>query len=147
MQSASKFPVVIQNKIENGEVVKIHGNEKEIGTRYYIHSRNTADALLHIINLGAHLHNSGCLDEPKRYNIVGDKCVSNLELAQTIAKLMGKELKYELVDFHKDNPAHDIHYGLDGTKLKNTGWKSPVSFEEGLKNTIEWQVKNKDWVV
>jgi len=146
MQSSSKFPVVIQKLVDKGETVRIHGNDKEIGTRFYIHSRNTADALLHIIKLGAYQHKSGELDEPNRYNIVGDKCVSNLELAQLIAKLMDKVLKYELVDFHKDNPAHDIHYGLDGTKLKNTGWKSPVSFEEGLKKTIDWQTKNKDWI-
>ena len=60
---------------------------------------------------------------------------------------MGKELKYELVDFHKDNPAHDIHYGLDGTKLKESGWVSPMSFEESLKETIKWQSDNKEWIV
>jgi len=59
---------------------------------------------------------------------------------------MGKELKYELVDFHRDNPAHDIHYGLDGSKLKNTGWVSPIPFERGLKETIEWQQNNKEWL-
>jgi len=146
MQSHSKFPVVIQKCIEEGKTVKIHGNEKEIGTRFYIHSINTADAVLHIIKLGAYHHKIGELDEPNRYNIVGDKCVSNLELAQTIARLMGKELKYELVDFHRDNPAHDIHYGLDGSKLKNTGWVSPIPFERGLKETIEWQQNNKEWL-
>jgi dTDP-glucose 4,6-dehydratase len=146
MQSPSKFPVIIQKKVETGEVVQIHGSEQEIGTRYYIHSRNSADAILHIIKLGAYAHKIGELDEPNRYNIVGDQCVSNLELAQLIAKLMGKELKYELIDFHKDNPAHDIHYGLDGTKLKNLGWISPMSFEESLKNTIEWQSLNKEWI-
>jgi dTDP-glucose 4,6-dehydratase len=146
MQSPSKFPVIIQKKIEAGETVIIHGNAQEIGTRFYIHSRNTADAILHIIKLGAYQHKIGELDQPERYNIVGDKCVSNLELAQILSKLMGKELKYELVDFHKHNSAHDIHYGLDGGKLKNTGWTSPVNFEDSLSNTIKWQQRNKEWI-
>lgn len=146
MQSKNKFPVIIQKKVEAGDVVKIHGNENEIGTRFYIHSRNTADALLHIIRMGVKQHKVGEIDDPVRYNIVGDKCVSNLGLASIISGLMEKELKYELVDFHKDNPAHDIHYGLDGEKLKATGWVSPKSFEDSLKETIEWQKNNKEWI-
>lgn len=146
MQSSSKFPVIVQKKVEVGETVTIHGNEKEAGTRFYIHSRNVADALLHILNVGARRHKVGAMDEPHRYHIVGDACLSNLEMAQTIADLMGKELKYEVVDFHKDNPAHDIHYGLQDNKLRSSGWKEPVPFKEGMKNTIEWQSENTEWI-
>lgn len=146
MQSSSKFPVIIQKAIEAGEVVKIHGNKKEIGTRFYIHSRNVADALLHILKIGAYRHKIGEIDEPHKYHIVGEKSLSNLELAQIIADLMGKELKYELVDFHKDNPAHDIHYGLEDNKIRPSGWKQPLTFEESMKNTIEWQQRNPEWI-
>lgn len=146
MQSASKFPVIVQKKIEAGEEIEIHGNNNEIGTRFYIHSRNVADALLFIIKRGAKKHEMGKIDSPDRYHIVGDKCISNLELANTISRLMGKELKYKLVDFHKDNPAHDIHYGLEDNNLRAAGWVQPVPFELSLKNTIEWQQDNKDWI-
>jgi dTDP-glucose 4,6-dehydratase len=146
MQSSSKFPVMVQKAVEKGEVVKIHGNKNEIGTRFYIHSRNAADALLHIIKLGAYNHKIGELDEPHRYHIVGEVCLSNLELAQKIAELMGKELKYELVDFHKENPAHDIHYGLQDNKLRVSGWKQPKTFEESMSETIKWQGENPEWI-
>lgn len=146
MQSASKFPVIIQKAIESTKVILVHGNEEEIGTRYYIHSRNVADALLFILKEPPHQHTTGEIDDPDRYNIVGDKCLDNLELAQTIGKLMNKPVSCELVDFHKDNPAHDIHYGLDGTKLKELGWQSPLSFEESMKNTIEWQQEHPLWM-
>lgn len=146
MQSASKFPVIVQKKVENGEMVTIHGSTKEIGTRFYIHSRNSADALLHIIKQGAYHHKIGELDEPLRYHITGDECLSNLEMAQTIAELMNKELTYELVDFHRDNPAHDIHYGLEDNNLRSSGWKQPVSFKESMKNTIKWQQENQEWI-
>ena len=59
---------------------------------------------------------------------------------------MGKEPKYELVDFHENNPGHDLHYGLNGEKLASLGWKSPLSFEESLRNTIEWQKNNPEWM-
>lgn len=149
MQQSSKFPAMLQKWIDNDEEVIIHGRQGDIGTRYYIHSRNKADALLYILkNLPPHMHTPGEVDEPDRYNIVGDKQLDNLELAQTIAKLMGKELKYryKLVDFHSTRPGHDPHYGLDGTKLKNLGWNSPVSFEDSLKAVIEWQKDHPEWI-
>ena len=119
-----------------------------IGTRYYLHSRNAADAVLWILtHTQPTLHQPGECDRPDRYNIVGDKQVDNLELAQTIARLMGKELKYELVNFHESNPGHDLHYGLDGTKLTELGWTSPTTFEESLKKTIDWQQAHPEWML
>lgn len=147
-QAPSKFPAMIQSKIEKGETIKVHAAKNgEIGTRYYIHSRNVADAIIFILNnIKPVIHKDGLDDRPVRLNIVGDKQVSNLELVQTISKLMGKEAKTELVYFHEDNPGHDLHYGLDGDKLKDLGWKSPLSFEESMKNTIEWQQRNPEWM-
>lgn len=146
-QAPSKFPAMIQKKLEAGETIKVHATKSgEVGTRYYIHSRNAADAVVFILrNVEAANHQPGEIDRPTRLNIVGDKQVSNLELVQIIAKLMGKEPKYELANFHEDNPGHDLHYGLDGAALLELGWVAPVPFEETLKETIEWQQKNPEW--
>lgn len=146
-QQPSKYPVIIQRAVMEGETLTVHGKPGNIGTRYYIHSRNHADAILYIIkNLPPHIHEPGEVDKPDRYNIVGDKQVDNLELAQIIARLMGKELHYELVDFHSTRPGHDSHYGLDGTKLKKLGWKSPKDFESSLNETIKWQIDHDEWI-
>jgi dTDP-glucose 4,6-dehydratase len=146
MQSASKFPVMIQKALENNEPVIIHGSKTDIGSRYYIHSRNVADALLFILKRSPHKHQQGSLDDPDRYHIVGEKCLDNLELATAIAGLMGKNLKIKFVDFHKDNPAHDIHYGLQDNNLRAIGWKQPMTFEESMKNNIEWQQEHREWM-
>jgi dTDP-glucose 4,6-dehydratase len=148
-QAPSKFPAMIQQKIEKGETIKVHAAKNgDIGTRYYIHSRNSADAILYILNnIKPTLHSHGEIDMPVRLNIVGDKQVSNLDMVTTISKLMGKEAKYELAYFHDDNPGHDLHYGLDGDKLKELGWTSPQSFEESMKNTIDWQKDNPEWML
>lgn len=147
MQQSSKFPVMIQKWIAKGEKITIHGSEGDIGSRSYIHSRNFADAVLFILkNLPPHLHTSGEVDKPDRYNIAGDKQLDNLELVNLIGDLMGKTPEYELVNFHHTRPGHDKHYGLDDSKLRSKGWKSPVSFEESLKNTIEWQTEHAEWI-
>jgi dTDP-D-glucose 4,6-dehydratase len=126
--------------------VTIHGNDQEIGTRFYIHSRNVADALLFILLQPVYKHKVGELDDQDRYHIVGEKCLSNLELARSIADLMEKPFDYKLQDFHKDNPAHDIHYGLEDNNLRPRGWKQPLTFEESMKNTIQWQQEHPEWM-
>jgi len=147
MQQGSKFPVMVQKWLENDEEITVHGQKGDIGSRSYIHSRNCSDALLFLLrNTTPYCHIPGETDRPDRYNIVGDRQVDNLELVHIIAKLMGKKPKVRLVDFHDTRPGHDKHYGLDGTKLAELGWKSPLTFEESLKNTIEWQQKNPQWI-
>src|SRR3990167_9964228 len=147
MQQDSKYPVMIQKALMKGEEITIHGDAKGVGSRSYIHSRNFADAVLFILkNTKPYPHAPSAIDKPDRYHIAGDQQVDNLELAQLIAKLMGKELRYKLVNFHRVRMGHDKHYGLNDDKLKALGWKPPVSFEEGLKTTIEWQMENPDWI-
>lgn len=148
MQQSSKYPVIIQKKVDAGETVTVHAaSDGQIGTRYYLHSRNAADAVLFILkNLPPYLHEPGQVDRPDRYNIVGSRQLSNLELAEEIADVMGKELDYELVDFHSKQPGHDLHYGLDGKKLHDAGWSEPVGFKDSLKSTIEWQQSHPEWI-
>lgn len=148
MQGGSKYPTMIQKNVALNRKTTVHASsDGQIGTRYYLHSRNAADAVLFILNnTKPYLHDAGLIDKPDRYNIVGDKQVDNLELAQTIARLMGKELRYELVDFHSKAPGHDLHYGLDGSKLHDLGWRSPKSFEDSLNETIKWQQEHDEWM-
>lgn len=148
MQQASKFPSMVQRKIMAGEKVQIHGKPGQVGSRSYIHSRNFANAVLFILNnLPPHVHVSDTADKPDRYNIAGEVQLDNFELAQMIARLMGKELDYEFVGTNVTRPGHDLHYGLDMKKLTDLGWSPPVSSEESLKNVIEWQIENKEWLV
>lgn len=147
MQQSSKYPVIIQRKILNKEKITIHGKPGLIGSRSYVHSRNFADAIMFILkNCPPHAHVPNTADRPDRYNISGDKQLDNLELAQTIAELMGEPLDYELIDSHTQRPGHDPHYGLDSTKLYSKGWKPPHTFEESMKNTIQWQMENREWI-
>jgi dTDP-glucose 4,6-dehydratase len=140
-QHVEKFIPLCIKKILNNEKIYIHSypDKKTSGTRFYIHARNIAEAVLFLIK-------NGTIGE--KYNISGEREVSNLEIAQLIAKSMNKEneLNYELIDFHSSRPGHDLRYGLDGTKLFNMGFKLPLNFEESLKKTVEWTLQNQKWL-
>jgi dTDP-glucose 4,6-dehydratase len=145
MQDPEKFVPLVMRKIYNDEVVGIHGStEGQIGSRFYLHARNQADGLLHVLKQDFVRY--GESEKPLKYNIVGEREVNNLELAELIAKFMGKKLKYEIIDFHSSRPGHDLRYALDGDKLKNTGWKPPLTLEESLKTTVLWTLKNPQWL-
>ena len=138
-QHVEKFIPKVIKKVLNDELVHIHSypDKKTSGTRYYIHARNIAAGVLFLLEKGK---------IGESYNLTGEKEVSNLEMAQIIAKTIGKELKYEMVDFHSDRPGHDLRYGLDGAKMKNMGWTLPVDFETSLQNTVKWTVNNQIWL-
>jgi dTDP-glucose 4,6-dehydratase len=138
-QHVEKFIPLCIKKLLNNEKIYIHSypDKKTAGTRFYIHGRNIAAAVLFLIKNG---------EIGEKYNISGEKEVSNLEMAQYIAKFMNKELDYEMVDFHSDRPGHDLRYGLDGSKLFDMGFKLPLNFEESLRKTVEWTLENQKWL-
>jgi len=138
-QHVEKFIPLCIKKILNNELVYIHSYPDKItsGTRFYIHAQNIASAVLFLIQ-------NGTIGE--KYNISGEKEVSNLELAQLIAKSMDRELKYELIDFHSTRPGHDLRYGLDGTKIYELGWNPKFNFEKSLEKTVIWTLNNIEWL-
>lgn len=142
-QLPEKFVPMCIKKILNGETITIHSDKTKTksGTRFYLHTRNIASAVLWVLQNGKTLDGSG---KQGVYNVVGDQEVSNLEMAQIIADHLGKELKYEMVDFHSSRPGHDLRYGLDGSLIKSEGWTAPVDFLNSLKRTIDWTVEHKD---
>jgi dTDP-glucose 4,6-dehydratase len=138
-QHVEKFIPLCIKKLLDKEKIYIHSypDKNTSGTRFYIHARNIAESVLFLIK-------NGTVGE--KYNISGEREVSNLEMAQIIAKFMNKELDYELIDFHSNRPGHDLRYGLDGSKLFNMGFKLPINFEESLRKTVEWTLENKKWL-
>ena len=138
-QHVEKFIPNTIKKVLNDEKVLIHSypDKKKAGSRFYIHARNIAAAVLFLMENG---------DIGEKYNVTGEREVDNLELAQLIAKYVGKPLKYEMVDFHSTRPGHDLRYGLSGDKMKKMGWKNPIGFEDSLEKMVLWTLRNKNWL-
>lgn len=147
MQDPEKYLAKAVRQIGKGEAITVHGTKKHIGSRYYLHARNMADAVLFIIQMKKPTQYSEDKDlMPDRYNIVGDIELNNLEVVEAIAKVLGKKLKYKFVDFHATRPGHDRRYALDGKKLKKEGWVAPLDFMESLKKYVNWTLEHKLWL-
>jgi dTDP-glucose 4,6-dehydratase len=139
-QHFEKFIPLVVRKVLKGETVTIHANEAktEAGSRFWIHARNVAAAVLFLLE-------NGLEERATKYNIVGEIEMNNLNLAQEIAEILGKKLKYEMTDFHSSRPGHDLRYALDGSKMEEMGWELPVDFTESFRKTIEWTLANERW--
>ena len=144
MQDPEKFLPMVISRVRAGQKVTIHGVPGNIGSRYFIHARNVADALLHILTQTSPAAFPAA-SRPDRYNVVGERH-TNLELAQMTAGVMGLPLDYDLADFHSARPGHDPHYGLDGTRIAGAGWKPPVPFAESLEKTVRWSLAHPEWL-
>ena len=87
------------------------------------------------------------------YNIGGFNEWKNIELVKLLARLMDEKLgnksgtSEQLIIYIKDRPGHDRRYAIDATKIKKElGWQPTVTFEQGLSETIDWYLKNQEWL-
>ncbi|WP_293131590.1 dTDP-glucose 4,6-dehydratase [Okeania sp. SIO3I5] len=87
------------------------------------------------------------------YNIGGNNEVKNIDLVRMLCQIMDEladDLPVQpcekLITFVKDRPGHDRRYAIDATKIKTElGWQPSVTVEEGLRQTVEWFLNNRDW--
>ncbi len=87
------------------------------------------------------------------YKIGGFNEWKNIDLVKLLCKLMDEKLgnapgtSEKLITYIKDRPGHDRRYAIDASKInKELGWKPSVTFEEGLSETIDWYLQNKEWL-
>jgi len=87
------------------------------------------------------------------YNIGGFNEWKNIELVRLLCGIMDEKLNHkpgsssELITFVKDRPGHDLRYAIDAGKIHTKlGWKPSVTFEEGLRRTVDWYLENDDWL-
>ena len=79
------------------------------------------------------------------WNIGGHNEKTNIEIAELILKHVPNSTSQ--ITFTKDRKAHDRRYAIDAKKIEQRlGWKPKHTFEEALPQTIEWYLKNKEWV-
>ena len=145
-QDPEKFVPMVLQKVLNGETVSIHASKDgKPGSRFYLHARNQADALIYLLeNVDFPRFGDGDME---RFNVVGERELDNLRMAHLIAEYADKPLKAELVDFHSSRPGHDLRYALDGRKLSALGWKPPVPLLESLRRTVEWTLDHPEWLL
>jgi dTDP-glucose 4,6-dehydratase len=147
-QHPEKFIPMCIKKIRDGETITIHSDKTKTipGTRHYIHAEDVAEAIYFLLkeDIKSEIDFGGA--KCPKFNIVGTEEINNLELAQIIADSQGKELKYEMVDFHSSRPGHDLRYSLSGEKMKKLGWTPSIKLTKRIKQVVEWSLSNESWI-
>jgi dTDP-glucose 4,6-dehydratase len=133
------IPLVILNALE-GKDIPIYGDGSNVRDWLFVedHARGIAAALLKGI-------------PGEKYNFGGRAERRNLEVVEAICDALDSELllsisRRTLIRFVTDRPGHDARYAIDATKAeRELGWLPTVSFENGLRQTVSWYLKNENW--
>ena len=127
------IPVVISKALRN-EKIPVYGTGENV--RDWIH------VIDHNIGVDLIVRN-GKVGEV--YNLGGHSERTNLTIVKTILKQLGKS--EDLIEFVEDRKGHDLRYAIDSTKAeKELGWDRTYTFEEGIKETIDWYLNNTEWI-
>ena len=149
-QLSEKFIGVAMRKILAGEEVTIHCDPEtgtKSGLRHWVHAADVADATMFIMDLP---HKGFPLGDSHftcpKFNIVGQREISNLDVAKRIAEILGLPLKYKMVSYDLQRPGHDFRYALSGEYMKNLGWEPKYDFDTRIEQVVKWTLANKRWL-
>lgn len=117
-----------------GKTLTLHGDGSN--TRNFLYVKDVANAFDVILHKGQPGH---------VYNIGGDNEISNLDVAKELLKIFGLEKEEDkYITYVPDRKFNDLRYTINSSKLQSLGWKEEMSWEEGLKTTVEWYKKYSD---
>ena len=116
------------NQILRGNPVTIHGDGSN--TRNFLYVEDVARAFDCILHKGV---------VGRIYNIGGQNELPNIEVAKSLIRILGKEDEMDdYLTFVPDRKFNDLRYTINSSKLHELGWVEQMSWEEGLKTTVEW---------
>ena len=127
------IPLMINN-CKTGKKLRVYGDGMQI--RDWLHVSDHCAAIRTVLH-------KGVIGEV--YNIGGNNEKANIEIVKLIIKELGAS--EDLIEHVKDRPGHDRRYAIDNTKITSQlGWKPEYTFERGIHETIQWYLKNEDWL-
>ncbi len=126
------IPLMINNCL-TGKPLPVYGDGMQI--RDWLHVSDHCKAIDTVLHKGT---------VGEVYNIGGNNEKANIDIVKLIIKTVGAS--EELITHVKDRPGHDRRYAIDNTKITTMlGWRPEYTFEQGIKETIEWYLANRQW--
>jgi len=127
------LPLFISNLLNNKKV-PVYGDGLNVRDWLYVYDHCSAiDAVMHKGKIG------------EVYNIGGNNEKTNMEITKLLISEFGKD--ETSINYVKDRLGHDRRYAIDSSKIQNElGWSPSVTFEEGIKLTIQWYKDNQNWI-
>ncbi len=140
-QFPEKFiPSIITNALE-GEAISIYGDGLHI--RDWIYVNDHCDGIFRVLEQGT----AGSV-----YLFGGSTEKPNIELCKTVLTQIAKETNINidsligLMKYVTDRPGHDRRYAIDWSESEaSLGWKPTTSFDDGLRETVAWYIRNRSW--
>jgi len=135
------IPLAINN-IKNNKAIPVYGKGENVRDWLWVEDHARAiDTIFHSGKIG------------DTYNIGGFNEWKNIDLIKLLCKIMDNKLmrnegtSEKLISYVTDRAGHDLRYAIDASKLTgDLGWKPSLQFEEGLEKTVDWYLKNEDWL-
>ena len=126
-QHAEKFIPKVVMSILDKKKIPLYGNGTYI--RDWIFVRDHCEGVWKVFQEGT---------PGQTYCIGGDCEQRNIDVIDVICKLF-KTRAVDYIEYVKDRAGHDFRYAIDNTKMREElHWGPKVSFEQGMKKTIEW---------
>ncbi len=120
-----------------GEKLRIHGDGS--AARDFVFAEDTCRAVDLVLNASFEKVNG------QIFNIASEQHRSIIEIAEDIARCMGKDLK-DNFEYVGDRPGQVFRHTGDASKIKRIlGWEPEVSWENGLLKTIDWYRDNRNY--
>ena len=122
------------SQLLKGEKVPVYGDGLNVRDWLYVYDHCEAiDVVLHKGKVG------------EVYNIGGHNEKTNMEITRLILEAMGKD--ESSIRYVEDRLGHDRRYAISNDKITSElGWAPSITFEEGIKLTIDWYLRNQDWM-
>jgi len=136
------IPLAIQKALK-GESIPVYGDGQQV--RDWLYVEDHCKAVARVLEAG---------QPGEVYNIGGHNEMPNLEVVQTLCRLLDELVPdsphtphNKLITFVEDRPGHDRRYAIDAGKIRKAlGWTPDETFESGIRKTVQWYLDHKDWV-
>ena len=146
------IPLIILNCLD-GKPLPVYG--KGANVRDWLYVEDHVRALCLVNEKGK---------DGETYNVGGHNERTNLEVVQTICRIMDElrpvfsnpaiqqsnnptiQQYSDLITYVTDRPGHDLRYAIDPSKLMDElGWKPQENFDTGIRKTVQWYLDNEWW--
>jgi dTDP-glucose 4,6-dehydratase len=134
------IPLMVLNAVR-GKPLPIYGDGKQI--RDWLYVEDHCEAIYRVAKAGqpGETYNVGGGNQPYNIDLVTEICAILDELRPASAPHAA------LMTHVTDRPGHDRRYAMDITKIRRElGWTPRHDIESGLRETVQWYLKNTDWV-
>ena len=138
-QNKEKFIPTIINSLIHKNKIPVYGNGDNI--REWINVDDHNDALIHLSKNGK-IGEEYCIGSGEEYK--------NIDIVKKICRIYN-ELNHtddseSYISFVKDRKGHDFRYAIDSSKIISSRWRCKKKFEDSLRKTVKWYLRNKSFL-